>query len=176
MARSPIPACHQHLPSASPPSPRPSGLRQRWAPTSLSERASALSITCVLCQSHHQSVPSSIWRLVLLPKPSLVVGMGQGGSLAFAGAAVTHPIGKGCGICPWVWGCCGLRGWEHSPALFTGPGFQGERWKVCILPLLLLPSDQTQGVPRVLPCPSPSSFPQPWPVFPMGAGEALCIV
>lgn len=70
-------------------------LRQEWAPTSLPELVAALSITCILCQSHHKSVPSSIWRLVLLPKPSLVVGMGQGESLAFTWAVVTHPFGKG---------------------------------------------------------------------------------
>lgn len=73
-------------------------------PSSLTEPVTSLSITCILHQSHHKSTLNSIWRCILLPKPSLVAGMGQGGSLAFTPAVVTHPLGRTEGF---VLGCGG---------------------------------------------------------------------
>lgn len=175
---SPIPVCHQRFPQSHPSIPADTRTRDRDPPpSSLTVLVATLNLTCVLCQSHHKSALSSIWRLVLLPKPSLVAGMGRGESLAFAPAAVTHPLGKGQGICPWVWGCCRLCGWEHSLTLFSSSGFQGRKLKVCSPPLLHLPSDQTPKSPSGPPLPCPFLVPttEPWPIFPMGVGDD-CIV
>ena len=145
-------------------------------PSSLPELVVTLSITCILCQSHHKSALSSIWQLILLPKPSLVAGMGWKRAWSSLGLEWLTPLGRaevfvlGCGGA--VAAVVGNTALLCSLALASKTGVEGMH---STPPPPLQRPDRASPPDPPLPCPFGVPTIEPWSLFPVGAGDGWIV-